>query len=41
MNHLNENNSIEEKKFFILSENNKKYELFLRNFNNEELSLNL
>ena len=41
MNLLNKNNSIEEKNFFILSENNKKYEIFLRNLNNEELSLNL
>ena len=35
------NNLIEEKKFLLTSENNKKYELFLRNYNDEEFSINL
>ena len=39
MNDSNELNLIEEKKFIIESENNKKMELYLRNFNNEELSI--
>ena len=35
------NNLIEERKFNIQSENNKKYELYLRNYNDEEFSISL
>ena len=41
MNDLNENNLIKERKFIIQSENNKKYELYLRNYNDEEFSISL
>jgi len=41
MNDLNENILTDEKKFIIYSENKKKYELFLRNYNNEEFSINI
>ena len=35
------NNLIEEKIFLLTLENNKKYELFLRIFNDEEFSISL
>ena len=35
------NNLIEEKIFLLTSENNKKYEVYLRNYNDEEFSISL
>ena len=41
MNDLNELNLIDEKKFIIPTDNDKKMELILRNFNNEELLISI
>ena len=38
---MNDINLIEEKKYIVTTESNKKMELYLRNYNNEELSISL